>query len=192
MPDGTTDRQSTGDNGPVSDAANVRRRENWAGEAYQLALSYGPLTEAALSAAYDAMEAAARLRRPKHGGDRGHVVRLPTGKRVVCRIYSGWNDPDSAYLTLSIPMEALRLLDRRVGTFILNEDDGLAWRPALDDWLADIGRQVYEVVPFHSGQIGCEVTIHGPHEGPVPATRYNGMLLVRRGELVYLPPTLGS
>jgi hypothetical protein len=171
----------------MSEAADVRRRDNWAGESYQLAISYGPLTDLELANARTELVTAGRLRTPKHGGDRGQVARLPTGKRVVCRVYSGWNNPDNAYLTLDIPLEALRLTDRRVGAFILNDDDGLAWRPRLDDWLAEIGRQVYEVVPFHSALIGCEVTIHGPHRGPVPETRHVGFLVVRRGELQYLP-----
>jgi hypothetical protein len=183
----TASFRTPGDTGWVSEAANVRRRDNWTGESYQLAISYGPLAEVELAGARTEMVAAAGVRTPKHGGGRGGVVRLPTGRRVVCRVYSGWNDPDNAYLTLDIPLEALRWTDRRIEAFILNEDDGHAWRPRLDDWLATVGRQVYEAVPFHSALIGCEVTIHGPHGGPVPETRHVGFLVVRRGELRYLP-----
>jgi hypothetical protein len=56
-------------------------------------------------------------------------------------------------------------------------DESLQWRRALDDWLAELGRHVYENVRFRLGLVGMEVSgeiYAGQLASGVPTTRVYG------------------
>jgi hypothetical protein len=176
------------------DTADLTQRELWTGEFYMLAMAFGPLDDDGLAGVSAAIVEHARLQTPKRGGQRGYVARLPSGKRVVCRVDSGRQD-DHAFATLYFPAEALTLTDRRVRKAYLDpfapvDDVVSAWFGALSEWLASVAMRVHETWPVRGGRIGWEVTAEPlVTTGRPPAERLHGLLIVRNGALEYLPPT---
>jgi hypothetical protein len=131
----------------------------------------------------------------QHGQLRG-TVQLPTGELVVCGIVvvregGGSYEPD--WLDFYIPMGALGRIDSRVGGYPFGDDaESLQWRRPLDDWLAELGRRVYENVRFRLGLVGMEVSgemYAGELASEVPATRLSGLLVPEGNEVRYHPAT---
>lgn len=176
------------------DTADLTDRELWTGEFYLLAMAFGRLDDDELAAVAAAIAERAGLRTPKRGGRWGYVARLPSGRRVVCRVDSG-RENDGCYATLYFPAEALTLADRRVRKAFLDPhgaaDDYVAgWFRALDDWLASVAMRVHEAWPMRGGRIGWEVTAEDlVVTGKPPAVRGHALLVVRDGSLEYLPAT---
>jgi hypothetical protein len=176
------------------DPADLTQRELWTGEFYMLAMAFGPLDDEELAGVQAAVVEHADLRTPKRGGRWGYVARLPSGKRVVCRVDRG-RENDGCYATLYFPAEALTLTDRRVRKAFLDFDSPpdefvAGWFRALDDWLASVAMRVHEVWPIRGGRIGWEVTAENlVITGRPPAVRGHGLLVVRDGVLEYLPAT---
>jgi hypothetical protein len=191
--------------------------DNWVGGYYELALELGPTDDERLEAAIRAVCShtaavgwyALGERRPvaeeplpctlesisRHGQLRG-IVNLPSGEQVVCglvvvREEGGSYEPD--WLDFYIPMGALGRIDSRVGGYPFGDDaDSLQWRRPLDDWLAEIGRRVYENVRFRLGLVGMEVSgemYAGELASEVPATRVSGLLVPEGAEIRYYPAT---
>jgi hypothetical protein len=71
----------------------------------------------------------------------------------------GTGGPD--WLDFYFPVGALTREDRRVGGFPFGPDGGagsLSWRRPLDEWLAQIGRLVYDSVNYRLALIGFEAS----------------------------------
>lgn len=125
------------------------------------------------------------------------IVALPDGTPVVCGVVAIREDGGSDWLVFYLPVGALARADPRVGAFPhpFEGEEALAhlvWRRPIDDWLADIGRQVYARVGYLLGLIGDEVSgrVRAADlvEGP-PEQRRIGYLIPTRGELRYWPIT---
>jgi hypothetical protein len=198
-------------------ASQLDDPDNWVGGFYELALELGPADDERLEAAISAVCThtgavgwyAVGDRRPvaaerlpctwesiaRHGQLRG-TVQLPRGEQVVCglvvvREEGGSYEPD--WLDFYIPLGALGRIDSRVGGYPFGDfAESLQWRRPFDDWLADLGRRVYEEVPFRLGLIGVEVSGQMYSDGlasGVPTSRGNGLLVPKGNEIRYYGAT---
>jgi hypothetical protein len=113
----------------------------------------------------------------------------------VCGVVAVREDSGIDWLDFYLPLGALGRADPRVGAYPYPFEGEsalahLAWRRPIDDWLADIGRQVYAHVDYSLGLIGHEVSgvSYGADlaEGP-PEQRRIGYLIPTNGELRYWP-----
>ena len=106
---------------------------------------------------------------------------LPDGDHVACYVtvlrlgdaeVSGEaltsSDPATSpyapdWLYLSLPLSELAKIDPRVGywpnSFAGEKDDSSEWRRPLDDWLAEIGTQIYMTVRFRLGLVGYDAAM---------------------------------
>ncbi|MBB4966754.1 hypothetical protein [Saccharothrix violaceirubra] len=189
---------------------------NWDGGFYELALELGPGGDARLGRALTALGKAAAvpnwygsrdrepheqvpvgctldsLRRYRHL--RG-IATLPAGTPVVCGLVAIREESGIDWLAFHLPLGALGSADPRVGGFPF-EDDGtfthLAWRQPIDNWLADIGRQVFADVGYSLGLIGLEASGEAyatdVTDGP-PGHRGVGYLIPTDDEIRYWPAT---
>ena len=123
-------------------------------------------------------------------------MHLPSGERVVCglvvvREEGGSYEPD--WLDFYIPLGALGRIDPREGGYPFGDfDESLEWRRPLDDWLAELGRHVYENVRFRLGLVGMEVSgeiYAGQLASGVPTTRVYGLLVPEATEVRYYAAT---
>jgi hypothetical protein len=191
--------------------------DSWDGGFYELALELGPANDERLEAVIRAVCTntgavgwyALGDRRPvteerlpctwesmaRHGQLRG-TVQLPSGEQVVCglvviREEGGSYKPD--WVDFYIPLGAFGRIDSRVGGYPFGDfAESLQWRRPLDDWLADLGRHVYEEVPFRLGLVGVEVSgqmYADQLASGVPTTRANGLLVPEGNQLRYYPAT---
>ncbi|TYC22462.1 hypothetical protein FXF52_20675 [Micromonospora sp. MP36] len=120
------------------------------------------------------------------------VVELPSGDRLVCGAVAVREEHGADWLDFYLPLGALGRVDGRVGgyPFLPDDDDSLAWRRPVDDWLASVGRRVYDEVDFRLGLIGFEVSGDTSAEklGRGPTSPRRIAYLVPDGEgLRYLP-----
>jgi hypothetical protein len=95
-----------------------------------------------------------------HGHLRG-LVTLPSGVDVVCGVLAVREGGGPDWLDFYLPVGALTREDRRVGAFPFGPDGGarsLSWRRPLDEWLAQIGRLVYDSVNHRLALIGFEAS----------------------------------
>jgi hypothetical protein len=198
-------------------ASQLDDPDNWVGGFYELALELGPSDDERLEAAIRAVCThtaavgwyAVGDRRPvaeerlpctwesiaRHGQLRG-TVQLPSGEQVVCglvvvREEGGSYEPD--WLDFYIPLGALGRIDSRVGAYPFGDfAESLQWRRPFDDWLADLGRRVYEEVPFRLGLVGVEVSgemYADQLASGVPTSRANGLLIPEGNEIRYYAPS---
>ena len=137
----------------------------------------------------------AALRLPE-GGTLYGLVRLPTGKEIVCSVWALTETDGSIWLSLSLPLGALGLLEPRVGSFPLDEDGGpasLVWRRQIDEWFANVvARRVFAQTQFKLGLIGWEPAGEGHADqldGTVPAERPHGYVVPVDGVLRYYEAT---
>ena len=179
-----------------NDPADLHDLENWYGGSYELAIELGPVDDDRLQLAVAAMWGAAEIRgsfvraereprdhipaalRLPEGGTLYGLVRLPTGKEIVCSVWALTEADGSVWLSLSLPLGALGLLEPRVGSFPVGEDGGaasLVWRRQIDDWLGNgVAKRVFAETPFKLGLIGWEPAGEGDTDqldGTVPAKR---------------------
>lgn len=199
--------------------SNLTDPDNWRGGFYELALELGDADDQRLKKAVETLCARAQVdgwyalgvAQPvadermgcslESLADAGHlrgVALLPNGKRLVCGLLvtretsdAGANGPD--WLSFYIPLGALSRSDSRAGAYPFGDlEESLLWRRPIDDWLAELGRKVYEEVPFRLGIIGSEVSgqayWHQMQWG-VPADRADGYLIPDANELRYYPAT---
>jgi hypothetical protein len=109
----------------------------------------------------------AELARSPHG-----VVRLPSGRDVVCGAVAIREDGGRDWLIFYIPLEALGRTDRRVSGYMGEEDAAsLEWRRPIDDWLANVAIRAYAEVSFQAAAIGFEA---GAFEVPDEAAAGQG------------------
>lgn len=106
------------------------------------------------------------------------VAQLPNGKAVPCGMSLSSFDE---WLTFFLPLAGLELA-YDVGAFPWG-DGNRPWITELDDWLAEIGRQVFCQVPFKVAAVGFEIHITSVFDidttGPikVPERRDCGLLV---------------
>lgn len=197
---------------PGADPSSFRDEGNWSGFYYELAIELGERGDQALDRAFRALWLAARVEgcfasrsvepheQPALDLQRASIaeagwlygrVRLPSGERVVCTAMTVREDDGPDWLDFCLPEGALALVDPRVHALVDGNPGSfqlLACRRPLDDWLAEIARQVYRTVPFRLALVGCEVS--GATEFAAETTeRPVGYLRPRDGELVYFPAT---
>jgi hypothetical protein len=154
--------------------------DNWSGGFYELAIEVGPPDDDRLDRALRAVWTAAGVRGcyvrrdvepaeqtpvtcglselEAHGHLHG-VVTLPSDADIVCGavVIRESHGPD--WLDFYLPVGALGRADGRVGGFPFGADGeatSLRWRLPIDDWLAEVGRQVYEQVDYRMALIGFE------------------------------------
>ena len=121
------------------------------------------------------------------------IATLPNGKRVACGTCPVRLDDGSDWLDLYIPLGALGKA-HPIGPYLFNEDEASCkgWQVPLDNWLVELGKLVFSVVPFKLGLIGWEVSGHTYAreilEKGIPEQRYVGYLWPHEGELEWHPP----
>ncbi|MBO0516572.1 hypothetical protein J0695_33090 [Streptomyces beijiangensis] len=188
--------------------------ENWSGGFYELALEIGERSDELLQLGLSALWRVAAIdgcygSRDSEPGEQdevactvsslaefGHLqgtVTLPSGRRVVCGCVAIREDDGPDWLDFYLPVGALTRLDARIGGFPFGQDGGatsLEWRSALDSWLAAIGADIFQEVPFRLGLIGFEVageTYAEQLNGYAPGERWEGYLLPAGGRLRFDP-----
>jgi hypothetical protein len=154
--------------------------DNWAGGFYELAIEVGPPDDDRLERALRAVWTAAgvrgcHVRRDVEPADQtsvtcglaeleahGHlygVVTLPSGADIVCGVVVIRENHGPDWVDFYLPVGALGRVDGRVGAFPFGADGeptSLLWRRPIDDWLAEVGRLVYEHVDYRMALIGFE------------------------------------
>ncbi|MFD0374566.1 hypothetical protein [Streptomyces sp. NPDC127112] len=84
-------------------------------------------------------------------------------------------------------------MDAKIGGFPFGQDGGtvsLEWRRTLDNWLAAVGADIFQEVPFRLGLIGFELSGETDAEqlnGHAPEERWEGYLLPTGGRLRFDP-----
>ena len=80
------------------------------------------------------------------------VVPLPAGERVVCGAISVREESGQDWFDFcASPRRSFRGRHLWVRALRFGDDDGdasLGWRRPIDDWLATLALQLFEVVPF--------------------------------------------
>ena len=124
----------------------------------------------------------------------GHVygvTTVPGGARVACGMCSIPELDGREWLIFYCPMGALSRA-YSVGGFPFDRRNHEVWQRPLDDWLADLGRRLFDAAPFRIGLVGIEASMDHPPaiaSGDVPAKRYSGILLPRGIGLEWYPRT---
>jgi hypothetical protein len=127
----------------------------------------------------------------------GHVhgvVEMAGGAAVVCGASALREVDGHDWLTFYLPLGALSALDDRVRGYPFGPDGGpgsLAWRAAVDDWLAGIAIAVFPELRFRLGLIGCEAVgeVNAASVAVMPRPAYLGYLLPVDGGMKYLRAT---
>ncbi|MBC6446189.1 hypothetical protein [Actinokineospora xionganensis] len=188
--------------------------ENWSGGFYQLAIEVGDPDDDRLHRTLETLWVAARIEgcyahRDKEPEDQPELaptiaalteagrlrgtVQLPDGRRIVCVCAAIREVEGVDWLVFDLPLGALGRTDRRIGGFPFGPDSGpssLSWRRPIDDWLADIGREIFKQVDFHLALIGFEQSGEAyarDLNGVAPEERWAGYLLPHQGNLHYMP-----
>jgi hypothetical protein len=156
------------------------RQDVWLGSFYELAIEVGDRSDDRLHAACVALWSHGSLEGPYGDktrepgeqppvspglvvpddmGDVSHlygVATLPDGNRLACGCVALCEEDSRIdWLDLYIPLGALdTVYDYDYG----DRASWRAWAAPLDDWFADIGRTVYDAVPFRLALVGEEVS----------------------------------
>ncbi|GIG67234.1 hypothetical protein [Phytomonospora endophytica] len=196
----------------MPDPASFHVADNWAGFYYELAVDLGSTDDARLDEALKTMWSAAGVEGcfGRHGqaeewtptpctvaslteyGSLDGRVRLPTGERVVCTCMAVRGGGYSDWLDFCLPTGALDNAKVPIwgdGVHEVEPDHNVP----LNDWLADIARQVFARVPFSLALTGVEASGADDAEnlaGRAPDRRGHGYLLPRGEVLDYFPPNV--
>ena len=185
----------------------------WTGGFYELALELGERSDSRLFAAistiwkhpsldgcyldwmkepYEQLRLAPSEELLESGDHLRGLAHLPNGIQIPCGTVPIREASGTDWLIFYLPIGGLgQAYD--VGGYPFDTDikSPESWQKPIDDYLAQIGMQVFTVVPFRLGLIGHEVS--GNHyadeiakEG-IPDTRYIGYLWPSGGELNYFP-----
>jgi hypothetical protein len=190
------------------------RQDVWLGSFYELAIELGPRSDERLAAA-----SAAMWRHPALDGPYRDSKREPWEQEVVSPSLAVWHDlvthlygaamlPDGQqvasgsvavredesgidWLDLYIPLRALETIYEISYPY---DKSWRVWAEPLDRWFADIGRRIYQEVPFRLGLIGEEVSgLTDASEvaaAGIPNKRKLPLLVPNeRGELDWYPTT---
>ena len=83
----------------------------------------------------------------------------PADVACVIHLIRGEGADAEDWLDFGFPLESLARVEARVFAYPFGDSDGsLAWRRPIDDWLASVGRAVFEAAPFRYAHIGHEVS----------------------------------
>ncbi len=119
------------------------------------------------------------------------VCVLPSGARVPATSVLIEYEHGAAWLYFGFPMGSL---DRtiQVGPQPFKERSEERWRRDVDEWLRELGSDVFAKAPFDCALIGFEVD-EGMADllagGAVPERRWDGILVPREGKLEWHPST---
>jgi hypothetical protein len=120
------------------------------------------------------------------------VAVVPGGFRVACGSCTIEETEGSDWLVFYFPMSALGHA-YPVGGFPFDSRDHESWRVPLDDWLATLGRRIFQRVPFALGLVGFEVSgllrAADLQTSGIPDKRYAGLLIPVAGALAWHPRT---
>ena len=136
------------------------------------------------------------------------VGTLPSGDRVAVQVsvyrssaeYEDSRDPEGTdWLGVYVPLGSLSAVWAEVGAypFMAADEDPRAhvvWQERLEGWLTDLGRHLYDVVPFRLGAVGFDLDDYEKwwawEAGVLPEERWDGILLADgSGGLSWDPPT---
>lgn len=182
----------------------------WLGGYYELAVELGPPSDERLAAALAAIweiagiegcylcrdvepEDQPRVGPRLPGGQGSHlygVATLANGSRVPCCTVIVREEDGADWLDFCLPLGGLGQALPNARGYPFSDDTGRSWRQPLDDWLAEIGRHLFEQVPFRLGLIGFEQSgmddANRMKSGP-PEERWVGYLWPQQAKLTYLP-----
>jgi hypothetical protein len=172
----------------VANPTDASHDDNWSGGFYELSIRLGAHDDARLDAAVKSLwEAAGLLRAFRRfatgpGSERtqvsaesllaGHlnsVAAIPGLGSTLCSVLVvrvETYEPRADWLDLCLPLGALGNLDHRVGPYPFADDTApsRAWREPIERWFEDIGRAVFQSVPFVHAVTGFEVSGVEPAE----------------------------
>jgi hypothetical protein len=177
---------------PVADPTDASRDDNWHGGYYELSIKLGAHDDARLDAALKSLWEAAGLlrgiRRNATGpapeptqvsaesllaGTLNSVATVPGLGSTLCSVLvvreetyeAGVTKYGADWLDLCLPLGALSNLDHRVGAYPFDDTArSRTWREPIERWFADIGRAVFQTVPFVHAVTGFEVSGVEPSE----------------------------
>jgi hypothetical protein len=120
------------------------------------------------------------------------IARLPNLSNVACVTGQVREDSGIDWLGFYVPMGALGNAYPVGGfPFAGSDREDTTWRIPLDQWLSDIGRHVFQHVPFDLALIGHEVSGDTYAEEIVsegiPEERWIGYMWPEHGQLQYYP-----
>jgi hypothetical protein len=121
------------------------------------------------------------------------LARLPDGKQVACGSCIIREDDGSDWLDFYLPTGAVgEVYD--IGGYPFDKA-GFAhrdWQIPVDEWLKDIGKHIFSIVPFNLGLIGFEVSGEAYAadilKTGIPAERHIGYLLSENKLLKWYAP----
>jgi hypothetical protein len=133
---------------------------------------------------------AAALRRYGHL----HGIVEVAGTAIVCGATALREVDGHDWLAFYVPLGALGRLDARARRYPFGPDRGpgsLAWRAAVDDWLAGIAVAVFPELRFRLGLIGCEAVgeVSAARVLAAPVPPHLGYVLPVDGGMQYRPAT---
>ena len=165
----------------MEDAADIDDYSNWMGGFYELSIKIGPTDdtrlERSLVAVWRLANAAGPFTRPDDGPSvvaqldlaalSRHihgVVRLPTGRDVVCGATAIRFDDGLDVLSFYMPLAALARIDPRIQGFPFGGGGAVSldWRGPIDHWLAELAIRVWAEAPFQFASIGFEASSFDP------------------------------
>ena len=120
------------------------------------------------------------------------LARLPGGEMAPCGAATIREDHGPDWLDFFLPTGSLEEIDPRVAGYPFEENSSQRdWREPIDEWLMQIGRRVFERVPFALALIGFEALGQLYAEqlaatGP-PEDRWVGYLWPRGDHLEWYP-----
>lgn len=184
--------------------------DGWLGGYYELAIELGYQSDdrlaAALAAIWDRSDLEGCYLRsnvepseqpqvpPWLPGEQGSnlygIATLFNGRKVPCCTVVMREPSGTDWLDFCLPLGGLSRVLPRIGGYPFSGDSGRNWRKPLDCWLAEIGQQLWEQVPFRLGLIGFEQSgmtdVEQLGDG-VPEERWIGYLWPQDAKLKYLP-----
>jgi hypothetical protein len=119
------------------------------------------------------------------------IATLPNGKRIACGTCLVREDNGPAWLIFYLPLGALATA-YAVGAYPVDDEAASReWRAPLEEWLAQIGQEVYAAAAFRFGLVGWEVSwddsVRNLESAGVPARRFIGYLYPSAGTLTWHP-----
>ncbi len=189
--------------------------DTWLGGYYELAIELGPRSDERLLAALStiwsdsALDGVYLSRDSEPNAQRKYsltvellevthlqgLARLPNGVMIACGTCVIRYDNGNDWLDLYLPMGALATA-YPVGGYPFEPDvvSSHVWRSVLDPWLVEIGRRVYDHVPYRLGLVGFEVSAEvcasEIAQTGIPVQHYPGLLWPTSGKLTYYPSTI--
>jgi hypothetical protein len=182
--------------------------DTWTGGFYELAIELGPRSDERLDLAVQAIWRFPGLCGPYPSADvepnektlvaagiaalKEHhhllgLAALPGGSTAPCGVVAVREDGGTDWLAFYLPLGGL---DQAypVGGYPFDDDtDHRQWRKPLEGWLAELGRVVFDAVPFRLGLIGFEVSgtrcAAALSATGIPAERWIGHLWPQAGGL---------